>query len=153
MQLIKNLLFILVLIVSVIFIIDLMEKNNNDFIHQTYLKTSIAKKENPENYDKDFLKTNKPIDQVRVRLPFSEGSDAGLKIWIFFLAVLTTGIILGFFIGLIHIVSQKRENLSYKSKIKKLQLELDTLRNQSVDDDLVLKDDLSEDNKSDLMLK
>ena len=153
MQLIKNLLFILVLIVSVIFIIDLMEKNNNDFIHQTYLKTSIAKKENPEKYDKDFLKTNKPIDQVRVRLPFSEGSDAGLKIWIFFLAVLTTGIILGFFIGLIHIVSQKRENLSYKSKIKKLQLELDTLRNQSVDDDLVLKDDLSEDNKSDLMLK
>ena len=153
MQLIKNLLFILVLIVSVIFIIDLMEKNNNDFIHQTYLKTSIAKKENPEKYDKDFLKTNKPIDQVRVRLPFSEGSDAGLKIWIFFLAVLTTGIILGFFIGLIHIISQKRENLSYKSKIKKLQLELDTLRNQSVDDDLVLKDDLSEDNKSDLMLK
>ena len=153
MQLIKNLLFILVLIVSVIFIIDLMEKNNDDFIHQTYLKTSIAKKENPEKYDKDFLKTNKPIDQVRVRLPFSEGNDAGLKIWIFFLAVLTTGIILGFFIGLIHIISQKRENLSYKSKIKKLQLELDTLRNQSVDDDLVLKDDLSEDNKSDLMLK
>ena len=153
MQLIKNLLFILVLIVSVIFIIDLMEKNNDDFIHQTYLKTSIAKKENPEKYDKDFLKTNKPIDQVRVRLPFSEGNDSGLKVWIFFLAVLTTGIILGFFIGLIHIISQKRENLSYKSKIKKLQLELDTLRNQSVDDDLVLKDDLSEDNKSDLMLK
>ena len=153
MQLIKNLLFILVLIVSVIFIIDLMEKNNNDFIHQTYLKTSLAKKENPEKYDKDFLKTNKPIDQVRVRLPFSEADDEGLKVWIFFLAVLTTGIILGFFIGLIHIISQKRENLSYKSKIKKLQLELDTLRNQSVDDDWVLKDDLSENNKSDLMLK
>ena len=153
MQLIKNLIFILILIISVIFIIDLMEENNDDFIHQTYLKTSIAKKNHPEQYYKNFFKTNKPIDQVRVRLPFSEGKSAGLKVWVFFLAVLTTGIILGFFMGLVHIISQKRENLSYKSKIKKLQLELDTLRNQSIDEDLVLKDDLSEDNKSDLMLK
>ena len=153
MQLIKNLLFILVLIISVVFIIDLMEKNNDSFIKETYLKTSLSKKDNPNEYDKEFFKNNKPIDQVRVRLPFTEKGGPGLKIWVFFLAVLTIGVVLGFFMGLIHIISQKRENLSYKSKLKKLQLELDTLRNQSVNEDLVLKDDLSEDNNSDLMLK
>ena len=87
-----------------------------------------------------------------IKLPFSESNGGELKVWVFFLAVLTIGIIVGFFMGLIHIVSQKRENLSYKSKIKKLQLELDTLRNQSIDEDLVLKDDLNEDDKKDLML-
>tara|TARA_Y100000814_G_scaffold281437_1_gene245607 strand:- start:102 stop:563 length:462 start_codon:yes stop_codon:yes gene_type:complete len=153
MQLIKNLLFILILIISVVFIIDLMEKNNDNFIKETYLKTSIAKKDSPNEYNKEFLKTNKPIDQVRVRLPFTEAKDPGLKIWIFFLAVLTVGVFLGFIMGLIHIISQKRENLSYKSKLKKLQLELDTLRNQSIEDDLILNDDLSDDNKPDVMLK
>ena len=121
-----------------------MEKNNDDFIQKTYLKTAIAKKENPDEYDKDFLKNNKAVDQVMIKLPFSESNGGELKVWVFFLAVLTVGIIVGFFMGLIHIVSQKRENLSYKSKIKKLQLELDTLRNQSIDEDLVLKDDLNE---------
>ncbi len=153
MQLVKNLLFILILIISVVFIIDLMEKNNDNFIKETYLKTSIAKKELPNRYNSEFLKYNKPIDQVRVRLPFTESKDPGLKIWIFFLAVLTVGVFLGFLIGLIHIISQKRENLSYKSKLQKLQLELDTLRNQSVEDDLILNDDLNQDSKSDLMLK
>ena len=152
MQLIKNLIFILILIISIVFIIDLMEKNNDDFIQKTYLKTAIAKKENPDEYDKDFLKNNKAVDQVMIKLPFSESNGGELKVWVFFLAVLTVGIIVGFFMGLIHIVSQKRENLSYKSKIKKLQLELDTLRNQSIDEDLVLKDDLNEDDKKDLML-
>ena len=152
-SLIKNLLFILILIISVVFIIDLMEKNNDNFIKETYLKTSIAKKDSPNEYNKEFLKTNKPIDQVRVRLPFTEAKDPGLKIWIFFLAVLTVGVFLGFIMGLIHIISQKRENLSYKSKLKKLQLELDTLRNQSIEDDLILNDDLSDDNKPDVMLK
>ena len=48
MQLIKNLIFILILIISIVFIIDLMEKNNDDFIEKTYLKTAIAKnKKNP----------------------------------------------------------------------------------------------------------
>ena len=152
MQLIKNLLFILVLIISIIFIIDLMEKNNDNFIKQTYLKTSIAKKDSPDQYDKQFFKKNKPVDQVMIKLPFSRSSDPGLKVWVFFLAVLTAGVILGFFMALIHIFSQKRENMSYKSKIKKLQLELDTLRNQSVEEDLILKDNLNENKNSDLML-
>ena len=34
MQLVKNLLFILILIISVVFIIDLMEKNNDNFIRK-----------------------------------------------------------------------------------------------------------------------
>ena len=56
MQLLKNLLFFLVLIISVVFIIDLMEKNNDSFIKETYLKTSLSKKDNPNEYDKEFFK-------------------------------------------------------------------------------------------------
>ena len=58
MKLIKYLLFILILIISLIFIIDLMDQNYDSFIKETYLKTSIAKKENPEEYNKEFLTSN-----------------------------------------------------------------------------------------------
>ena len=81
MQLIKNLIFILILIISIVFIIDLMEKNNDDFIQKTYLKTAIAKKENPDEYDKAFLKNNKAVDQVMIKLPFSESNGGELKVW------------------------------------------------------------------------
>ena len=153
MQLVKNLLFILILIISVVFIIDLMEKNNDNFIKETYLKTSIAKKELPNGYNSEFLKYNKPIDQVRVRLPFTESKDPGLKN----LDLFSSGFNSRRFPGVSHRINSynfsKRENLSYKSKLQKLQLELDTLRNQSVEDDLILNDDLNQDSKSDLMLK
>ena len=60
--------------------IDLMEKNNDDFLQKTYLKTAIAKKENPDEYDKDFLKNNKAVDQVMIKLPFSESNGGELKV-------------------------------------------------------------------------
>ncbi len=153
MQLIKNLLFILILIISIVFINRLEEENNGDFIKQTYLRTSDAKKELPNQYDKQFLKSNKSIDQVMIKIPLSDKNSPGLKVWIFFLAVLTSGIILGFLMALVRMFAIKRESIVYKNKIKKLQLELDTLRNQNIDDDLVLKDNLEEENKkTDLML-
>jgi len=153
MQLIKNLLFVLILIISIIFINNLEEENNADFIRQTYLRTSDAKKELPNKYDKQFLKSNKTIDQVMIKIPFSNKDSHGLKVWVFFLAILTIGIVVGFLMALIRMFAIKRESMAYKNKVKKLQLELDTLRNQSIDEDLVLKDNLDDKNKkNDLMI-
>ena len=62
------------------------------------------------------------------------------------------GFIGGFIIALIQILSQKREIIYKRSKIKKLQLELNTLRNQSIDDDLVLMDDFEENKESEKLI-
>ena len=152
MQLIRNLLFVLLLIMSIVLIKQLEEENNNDFIKQTYLRTLDAKKEFPNKHDKQFLKSNKSIDQVMIKIPYSDKDSQGLKVWIFFLAVLAIGIMVGFLMAFIKILSIKSESMSYKNKIKKLQVELDTSRNQSIDEDLVLQDDLEDSNrKNDLM--
>ena len=60
MQLVKNLLFILILIISVVFIIDLMEKNNDNFIKETYLKNKTKK----VRFDKDLVKCSKPFNRL-----------------------------------------------------------------------------------------
>ena len=143
MKLIKYLLFIVFLVVSLIFIINLMEENDENFIKETFYKTEVAK----QIYPNDSNSEDSSIDQVMIKIPFSEQDSKGIKVWIFFLAVLTIGVLLGFIIALIQILSQKREIIYQRSKIKKLGLELNTLRNQSIDDDLVLIDDF-EDNKS-----
>ena len=40
------------------------------------------------------------------------------------------------------LISQKSENISLKSKIRRLTNELDGLRNQSIDDDIDIEDDI-----------
>jgi len=138
MKLIKYLLFIVFLVVSLVFIINLMEENNDHFIKDTFFRTDIAK----ELYPKDIENKNnlKSIDQVMIKIPFSDKDSPGLKVWVFFLSVLTIGVLIGFGIALVQILSQKREVMYQRSRLKKLQLELDTLRNQSIDDDLILND-------------
>ncbi|MAV64238.1 MAG: hypothetical protein CMG00_03495 [Candidatus Marinimicrobia bacterium] len=137
MKLIKYLLFIVFLVVSLVFIINLMEQNDEVFIKDTFLMTDIAKEIYPDS-SKNFK--GPYVDQVMIKIPFSDPSSKGLKVWVFFLAVLTIGVLIGFSIALVQIVSQKREVIYKRSKLKKLQLELDTLRNQSIDEDLVLTD-------------
>ncbi len=143
MKLIKYLLFIVFLVVSLVFIINLMEENDETFIKETFYKTEIAN----QIYPNDANTEDSSIDQVMIKIPFSEEGSEGIKVWIFFLAVLTIGVLLGFIIALVQILSQKREIIYQKSKIKKLELELNTLRNQSIDDDLILIDDF-DDNKT-----
>ena len=143
MKLIKYLLFIVFLVVSLVFIINLMEENDETFIKETFYKTETAN----QIYPIDANIEDSSIDQVMIKIPFSEEGSEGIKVWIFFLAVLTIGVLLGFIIALVQILSQKREIIYQKSKIKKLELELNTLRNQSIDDDLVLIDDF-DDNKT-----
>ena len=144
MKLIKYLLFIVFLVVSLVFIINLMEENDEAFIKETFYKTEVAN----QIYPNDANAEDSSIDQVMIKIPFSEEGSQGVKVWIFFLAVLTIGVLLGFIIALVQILSQKREIMYQRSKIKKLQLELNTLRNQSIEDDLVLIDDFEENKTS-----
>ena len=143
MKLIKYLLFMVFLVASLIFIINLIEENDENFIKETFYKTEIAKQIYPSDVDSKAYS----IDQVMIKIPFSEKNSEGVKVWIFFLSILTIGVLLGFFIALIQILSQKREIIYQKSNLKKLQLELNTLRNQNIDDNLVLTDDFEGNDK------
>ena len=143
MKLIKYLLFMVFLLASLIFIINLIEENDENFIKETFYKTELAKQIYPSDVDSKVYS----IDQVMIKIPFSEKNSEGVKVWIFFLSILTIGVLLGFFIALIQILSQKREIIYQKSNLKKLQLELNTLRNQNIDDNLVLTDDFEENDK------
>ena len=117
-----------------------MEENDENFIKETFYKTDVAR----QLYPNDSNTKDPSVDQVMIKIPFAEEDSKGLKVWIFFLAVLTIGVLLGFIIALIQILSQKREIIYQRSKIKKLRLELNTLRNQNIEEDLVLMDDLEE---------
>ena len=45
-----------------------------------------------------------------------------------------------FLIALFQIIAQKTELITLKSKVRRLNNELDNLRNQSLDDDIILED-------------
>ena len=68
------------------------------------------------------------------------------EVWVVVLGMLTVGVLLGFFIALFQILSQKGELMSVRSKLKRLQIEIDNLRNESIDEDIILTD--SEDNEA-----
>ena len=140
MKLVKYLLYIILLVVSLVFIINLMEENDESFIRDTFYKTNIGKGSSAQSDSLNYM-----VDQVMVKIPFTDSNSSGIKVWIFFLAVLTCGVVLGFFIALVQIISQKREIIYQRSKLKKMQSELDTLRNQNVDENLILSDELTDD--------
>ena len=140
MKLVKYLLYIIFLVLSLIFIINLMEENDESFIRDTFYKTNIGKVSDSQPDSLSYT-----VDQVMVKIPFTDSNSSGIKVWIFFLAVLTCGVVLGFFIALVQIISQKREIIYQRSKLKKMQSELDTSRNQNIDENLILSDELTDD--------
>ena len=83
---------------------------------------------------------------IKIPLDLSGESFQEFPVWIIILGMLTTGVLLGFFIALFQILSQKGELVSMRSKIKRLQVEIDTLRNESIDEDIDLNDTQIEDN-------
>ena len=117
MKLLKYLLFIIVLIGSLIFLVELNQLN---IINGESIKIKIP-----------FLNEN-------------ELYSNGFNVWIILVSALTAGVFIGFFIALVQIISQKREIISYKSKLKRLQVELDSLRNQAIDDDIEISDEYIE---------
>tara|TARA_B100001750_G_scaffold203859_1_gene179907 strand:- start:180 stop:548 length:369 start_codon:yes stop_codon:yes gene_type:complete len=115
MKLIKYILFIIILIISAVFIKELDSLN--------------------------VLADGTPI---KVKIPYltnAVGFGEGLDVWQAIIFTLSIGVFIGFIIALIQIISQKAEIISLKSTLRKTNDELDSLRNQDLDDDIELVDD------------
>tara|TARA_B100000900_G_scaffold165010_1_gene140085 strand:+ start:877 stop:1305 length:429 start_codon:yes stop_codon:yes gene_type:complete len=139
MKLIQSLFFIILLIAGVIFITELISVNDENFIKYTFDRTILSKES--ENSSSEI------VDMVMINIPFTSADSSGMKVWVFFILVLTFGLVLGFMISLINIFTQRRQIMSQKYELKKLKSELDTLRNQNIDENLILSDDFDDDTK------
>ena len=116
MKLIKYILFIITLIIAVVFIQELHSINVLD----------------------------DGITHIMVKIPYltnAVGFDNGLLVWQAIIFSLSIGVFIGFIIALIQIISQKAEIISLKSTLRKVNDELDLLRNKNLDDDIELIDD------------
>ena len=113
MKPLKYLVFILILIGSLIFLVELNNLNTLD---------------------------GQPISiKVPYLVNLPEYSN-GFNVWMVLVGTLTLGVLIGFFLALFQIISQKSEVISLRSKFRRLQVELDSLRNQAIDDDIILSD-------------
>ena len=133
MKLLKYFLFIAILIASLFFFVKL----------------------DSMNVVGDLL-TLDPNSPIKIQIPFlvdNPNFSGGFEVWVVLLATLSIGVIVGFLMALFQIVSQKSDLIKTRSKSKKLQLELDSLRNQAINDDIEITDeseDLDDSEKSDL---
>ena len=120
MKLLKYIFFIIILIICIIFINQLNELN-------TVVNTSGEKV------------------NVLIKFPYLsniENFEDGIKVWESIILSLSIGVFIGFLIALFQLVSQKSEIISLKSKLRRLTNELDGLRNQSIEDDIDLEDEI-----------
>ena len=117
MKLIKYLIWILLLMGSLVFLVKLNELNQ---------------------FDGNVLTIKIPF---LTEMPQYEN---GFNVWIVLVMTLTAGVIIGFLLALFQIISQKSEVFALKSKIRRIQTELNSLRNESIDDDIVLTDEMDE---------
>ena len=121
MKLLKYFLFLMILSSSIYFLIELNELNMIDG------------------------------DPIKIKIPFIDESETlseGLNVWMVLLMTFTLGVVLGFVISLMQMISLKSETITLKSKNKKIQIELDALRNQGLEDELEIPDDLEDNNFS-----
>lgn len=121
MKLLKYFLFLMILSSSIYFLIELNEMNLNNG------------------------------EQIKILIPFLNESESGVNgynVWMVLLMTFTLGVVIGFIISLIQMISLKSETISLKSKNKKIQIELDALRNQGIEDDLEFADDLEDNSPS-----
>ena len=87
---------------------------------------------------------------TRIKIPFMSVDElvVGFNVWMVLLITLTLGVIIGFVVSLIQMISLKSETITLKSKNKKIQIELDALRNQGIEDELEIADELEENDVS-----
>ena len=72
--------------------------------------------------------------------------ENGFNVWMVLVMTITTGVVIGFILALFQIISQKSEVFSLKSKLRRVQIELDSLRNESLEDDIELTDETNDNN-------
>ena len=84
---------------------------------------------------------------LTIKIPFlvnMPGYEDGFNVWLVLVMTLTLGVVIGFLLGLLQIFSQKKEVFSLKSKLRRIHVELDSLRNQSVEDDMAIIDEMND---------
>ena len=119
MKLIKYLIWILLLMGSLVFLVKLNELNQFDG------------------------------NTLTIKIPFlidMPGYEDGFNVWMVLVMTLTAGVVIGFLLALFQIISQKSEVFSLKSKLRRTQTELDSLRNENIDEDIVLTDEMDNSN-------
>ena len=117
MKLFKYLFWVLILLGSLVFLVQLNELNQFDGVAMT------------------------------IKIPYLldiPGYEDGFNVWLVLVMVLTVGVFIGFILGFFQIISQKKEIFSLKSQLKQIQVELDGLRNQNIEDDIEILDEMSE---------
>jgi len=108
MKLIKYLVWILLLMGSLVFLVQLNELNQFEG------------------------------NALAIKIPFlmdMADYENGVNVWMVLVMTLTAGVIIGFLLALFQIISHKSEVFSLKSKLRRVQVELDSLRNESIEDD------------------
>ena len=124
MKLLKYFLFISILIVSLFFFVKLDNMN---------LVGDVV------NLD--------PSSPVKIQIPFlvdNASYKEGFEVWVVILGTLSIGVIIGFLLALFQIISQKSDLIKTRSKLKRVQVELDSLRNQAINDDIEIMDELDD---------
>ena len=117
MKLIKYLVWILLLMGSLVFLVQLNELNQFEG------------------------------NALAIKIPFLMDMDDyenGFNVWMVLVMTLTAGVIIGFLLALFQIISHKSEVFSLKSKLRRVQVELDSLRNESIEDNFVLTDEVDD---------
>ncbi|MAR29556.1 MAG: hypothetical protein CMG24_01270 [Candidatus Marinimicrobia bacterium] len=130
MKLLKYFLFVSILIVSLFFFVELDSMNVIGDV---------------SNLD--------PNSSIKIQIPFlveNPNFEEGFEVWVVLLGTLSLGVFVGFIMALFQIISQKSDLIKTRSKLKRVQLELDTLRNQAIDDDIEIIDILDDESNNQL---
>ena len=117
MKLIKYLIWILLLMGSLVFLVKLNELNQFDG------------------------------NTLTIKIPFlidMPGYENGFNVWMVLVMTLTAGVVIGFLLALVQIISLKGEVFSLKSKLRRIQAELNSLRNESIDDEIIITDEMDD---------
>ena len=108
MKLIKYLFWVLILMGSLVFLVKFNELNQFDG------------------------------NSLTIKIPYLidiPNYESGFKVWLVLVMTLTIGVIIGFLLAFFQIFSQKKTIYYLKTKLRRIQLELNSLRNQSIEDD------------------
>ena len=89
-----------------------------------------------------LLYQNQVLNPYPITIWLYPGYEVQLLLPIILALTLLGGAMLGFFIAMIQILSDKKETMSLRTKGRRLQVELDSLRNHAIDDDIVLYDSM-----------
>ena len=69
------------------------------------------------------------------------GKEFSMSFPLLMALTLMAGVLIGFMTAIMQIFTRKSETSKYRSQVKKLNNELDTLRNQPIEDNLVLSEE------------